>query len=81
MPAPAGCTVRKRSAGAWTLAPAGKLRSTPGVPPMAIEKATSEASFIVFSVSRNAVASESGFTRSSTTSAASFAYAGAVGYV
>ena len=79
MPAPAGCTVRNRSAGARTFAPAGKLRSTPAVPPIAIEKATSEGSFKVFSVRRNAVASGSGFRRSSTRSAASFAYAGSVG--
>ena len=46
---------------------------------MAIEQATNDASFSVFSVTRNAVASGSGFTRSSTRSAASFAYAASVG--
>ena len=76
-----GCTVRKRSAGALTFAPSGKGSATPDVPPIAIEKAISEGSFIVFRVTRNAVASASGFTRSSTRSAASFAYFGSVGYV
>ena len=74
-----GCTVRNRSAGALTFAPCGNGSGTPGVPPIAIEAATSDGSFIVFSVSRNAVAPASGFTRSSTRSAALFAYFGSVG--
>src|SRR4051794_3745502 len=81
MPEPAGGTGRNMSAGARTLAPSGNGMDTPCVPPMAIENATSDGSFSVFSVTRNAVASASGFTRTSTKSAALFAYAGAVGYV
>ena len=70
MPEPLGCTVRKRSAGARTFAPFGNGSDTPSVPPIATEKATSDGSFIVFSVTRKAVASASGRTRNSTRSAA-----------
>ena len=42
----------------------------PGVPPIAIEKAVSEGSSRLFSVTRNAVELASGLTRSSTKSAA-----------
>jgi len=51
------------------------------LPPIAIVVATSDGSFIVFSVIRNAVASASGLTRSSTKSAALPAYPASVGYV
>ena len=78
-PEPSGWTVRNWSAGARTLAPCGNGNASPGVPPMATEIATSDGSLSVLRVKRNAVASASGLTRSSTRSAALFAYAGSVG--
>ena len=63
-------TVRNRSAGATTFAPNGNGCTTPRVPPRAIEKPTRLGSLSVFSVTRNAVASLSGLTRSSTRLAA-----------
>ena len=67
---PDGCTVRNRSAGAVTLAPSGNGYTVPGVPPIAIENATSEGFWSVLSVTRKAVALLSGLTRNSTRSAA-----------
>lgn len=54
-PCRTGCTVRNRSAGARTFAPAGNGCVKPGVSPIAIEQATSDGSLSVFSVTRNAV--------------------------
>src|SRR3954454_22027071 len=78
---PLGWTVRNRSAGAFTFVPNGNSCGVPFLPPIPIEKATRDGSFSVFSVTRKAVAVESGLTRSSTKSAALFAYALLVGYV
>ena len=61
-------TVRKCSAGATTLAPCGKGCGA-GESPSAIVVPTSFGSVIELKVSRNAVASSSGLTRSSTRSA------------
>ena len=67
---PDGWTVRNRSAGARTFAPCGNERRLPFFPPIATEKATSEGSFIVLTVTRKAVEERSDLTRSSTRSAA-----------
>ena len=62
-------TVRNIAAGAVALAPCGN-GSGAGELPIAIVAATFSASCIELSVRRKAVASASGFTRSSTRSAA-----------
>ena len=74
------CTVRKSAAGEVTPAPCGHGSGVAELP-SAIVKAVRFGSFSVFSVIRNAVASASGRTRSSTRSAALSAYTGLVGYV
>jgi hypothetical protein len=67
------CTVRNSCAGDTTPALCGHgLGSSES--PSAIVNATRSGAFIVLSVTRNAVESASGFTRSSTRSAALFAY-------
>ena len=71
-------TVRKSAAGARTLAPWGKFRGW-AEPPIAIVVATEAGSLSVLRVIRKAVAFASGFTRSSTRSAALLAYTGLVG--
>ena len=68
---PDGWTVRNRLAGALTFAPSGNGKTVPGLPPIAIENATSEGFSSVFRVTRNAVAFASGLVRNSTRSAAS----------
>ena len=63
------CTVRKSAAGDETPAPCGQGTGAPELP-SAMVKPVRLASLRVFSVTRNAVASASGRTRSSTRSAA-----------
>ncbi|TMK72273.1 MAG: hypothetical protein E6G49_07340 [Actinobacteria bacterium] len=62
-------TVTNIRAGALAFAPCGNSRGCFEFP-MAMVVATSDGSFIVFSVIRNAVARRNGLTRSSTRSAA-----------
>src|SRR5947209_7293195 len=73
-------TVRNRAAGEVTPAPWGH-GTADGESPSAMVKATRLGSLRVLSVTRNAVVSASGLTRSSTRSAALLAYTGSVGYV
>ena len=63
------CTVTNHCAGALAFAPWGNCCRV-SESPIAIVVATSDGSFMVFSVMRNAVALLVGFTRSSTRSAA-----------
>jgi hypothetical protein len=74
------CQVRKSCAGTRTFAPCG-MSSATGESPIAIVAAARFGSTIVFSVMRKSVAPATGFTRSSTRSAAFCAYLGSVGYV
>jgi hypothetical protein len=72
--------VRKRSAGDRTPAACGHARGVADEP-IAIVNAVRSGSTRVLSVTRKAVAPVSGRTRSSTRSAALFAYTGSSGYV
>ena len=71
-------TVTNSLAGAEVFAPCGNGRGA-GELPSASEMPTRDGSFIVFSVIRKRVSDRRGFTRSSTRSAALFAYTGFVG--
>jgi hypothetical protein len=74
------CTVRNSSAGDLTPAACGQARAV-AEEPSAIVNAVRAGSLRLFTVTRNAVAPGTGFTRSSTRSAALPAYTGSVGYV